>query len=424
MKRASLGRYAPDALAFSAFFLVMQFAGCGGAQTPIGAPGAMPLTPAIAPDRSIEHAIEPASFSYRVLYGFPGGSNSGAYPEAGLTNVSGTLYGTTTYGGSGCGGSGCGTVYSVTTSGAQKLLHSFVSDPDGAYPSAGLVNVDNTLYGTTYFGGSGCGGSGCGTVYSISRSDVETVLHRFTNNPDGAFPSANLIDVKGTLYGTTTAGGKYDRGTVFSITTAGTERVLYSFGSGSDGELPYASLIDVKGTLYGTTEDGGSSKDGTVFSISTSGKEKVLYSFRGGSDGELPVAALVKLNGTLYGTTSEGGAYFSYPYDLGGTVFSVTTAGTEHVLHSFGNGSDGTLPYAGLVNVSGKLYGTTPTGGTHAYGTIFSVSTAGRERVVHNFAGGSNDGANPLAGLTDLNGMLYGTTQNGPGHDVGAVFSL
>jgi len=60
------------------------------------------------------------------------------------------------------------------------------------------------------------------------------------------------------LYGTTEFGGTYDNGTVFSVNpNTGAETVLHSFGSGADGEYPIASLIDVKGTLYGTTEEGG-----------------------------------------------------------------------------------------------------------------------------------------------------------------------
>jgi uncharacterized repeat protein (TIGR03803 family) len=44
-------------------------------------------------------------------------------------------------------------------------------------------------------------------------------------------------------------------------------RLLYSFGHGSDGQHPEASLIDVNGTLYGTTFKGGTHGDGTVFTL-------------------------------------------------------------------------------------------------------------------------------------------------------------
>jgi uncharacterized repeat protein (TIGR03803 family) len=66
--------------------------------------------------------------------------------------------------------------------------------------------------------------------------------------------------------------------TVFSISKGGTEHVLYSFRGGSDGEYPAGGLIDVNGTLYGTTVKGGANcgkgySCGTVYSISTAGKE-------------------------------------------------------------------------------------------------------------------------------------------------------
>jgi hypothetical protein len=33
---------------------------------------------------------------------------------------------------------------------------------------------------------------------------------------------------------------------------------LHNFAGGSDGALPFSALIDVNGTLYGTTSEGGS----------------------------------------------------------------------------------------------------------------------------------------------------------------------
>jgi uncharacterized repeat protein (TIGR03803 family) len=62
-----------------------------------------------------------------------------------------------------------------------------------------------------------------------------------------------LIDVDGTLYGTTVSGGLEGGGTVFKITTSGTESVVYSFGGGSDGAYPYGGLVHFAGALYGTT---------------------------------------------------------------------------------------------------------------------------------------------------------------------------
>jgi uncharacterized repeat protein (TIGR03803 family) len=244
----------------------------------------------------------------KVLHRFGGGDSDGARPFAGLIEVNGTLYGTTQWGGSGkcaneSGDSGCGTVYSISTSGKEKMLYSFARGSDGANPDASLIDVNGTLYGTTARGGaSACSGNGCGTVYSISTTGAEKVLYSFAGGSDGANPVAGLIDVKGTLYGTTSGGGSSDNGTVYSISTTGTEEVLYSFRGYSYGGEPLAPLIDVKGALYGTTAYG------TVYSISTTGAETLLYHFTGEKSGESPAAPLIVVNDTLYGTTTKGGS--------------------------------------------------------------------------------------------------------------------
>jgi uncharacterized repeat protein (TIGR03803 family) len=100
----------------------------------------------------------------------------------------------------------------------------------------------------------------------------------------------------------------------------------------------------------------------------------VLYSFAGGSDGNGPHAGLVDVGGTLYGTTVWGGAYATTYGEHGGTIFSVTRGGKEKILHSFGSGTDGTAPYASLIDVNGTLYGTTLAGGTSGNGTVFALS--------------------------------------------------
>ena len=157
------------------------------------------------------------------------------------------------------------------------MLHSFGGKGDGVLPRAGLTDLNGTLYGTTENGGNGaCGSTSCGTVFSITTSGIETVLHNFAGGTDGAAPFDDLLDVNGTLYGTTEGGGTSNAGTVFSIKPSGKEAVLYSFKGGkTDGAHPWAGLTNVNGTLYGTTVNGGATADGTVFSITLSGKEAV-----------------------------------------------------------------------------------------------------------------------------------------------------
>ena len=93
------------------------------------------------------------------------------------------------------------------------------------------------------------------------------MLHSFKGGLDGSSPTAGLIDVHGTLYGTTQRGGAKHAGTVFEVRRSG-ERVLYSFNGGTDGAQPIAGLIDVHGTLYGTAySGGGASNAGTIFEV-------------------------------------------------------------------------------------------------------------------------------------------------------------
>src|SRR5580698_1324905 len=254
-----------------------------------------------------------------------------------------------------------------------------------------------------------------------SNIQKETVLHNLlddTQDGDGLAPKADLTNVGGTLYGTTEFGGTHSCGsayntcgTVFTLTTSGTESVLHSFAGQSDGQWPLAPLTNVGGTLYGTTSEGGAYFGGTVFKITKSGTESVLYNFAGPRDGDgsQPIAGLTNVGGTLYGTTYDGGEGYCY-YDSGcGTVFSVTTSGTERVLYRFAGGSDGASPEGGLTNMGGVLYGTTYSGGANNYGVIFAVLKQGSEYVLYSFAG-DYDGSNPFAGMIDVNGTLYGTT--------------
>jgi uncharacterized repeat protein (TIGR03803 family) len=363
------------------------------------------------------------STNYRVVYSF-GAAPDGNYPHSDLIGAGGTFYGTTFAGGAYyCGSNRCGAVFSITTGGAEKVLHSFGNGTDGFFPFAGLTTVDGTLYGTTGNGGAYRAGTG-GTVFSITTGGNEKVLHSFGSGADGSGPTADLINVKGALYGTTGAGGAYNAGTVYSITTSGTEKVLYSFTGGADGDIPQTGLIDVGGKLYGTTLIGGAHNNGTVFSITTRGRESVLHSFRAnGTDGERPEAGLTDVSGTLYGTTiAGGGSQCASGYGCG-TVFSITTDGTEKVLYRFRGGSDGASP-GGLTNVKGSLYGTTAAGGgTQNGGTVFSITTGGSENVLHRFGKGT-DGFQPLADVNYRGGSLVGTTYLGGVYGIGTIFSL
>jgi uncharacterized repeat protein (TIGR03803 family) len=113
-------------------------------------------------------------------------------------------------------------VFKVDTSGNETVLHSFTNTPDGAGPFTGRLVMDEegNLYGTTVNGGDlTCNsGYGCGVVFKLDTTGKEIVLHSFTNTPDGANPQAGVImDKRGDLYGATSGGGAYGYGTVFKV---------------------------------------------------------------------------------------------------------------------------------------------------------------------------------------------------------------
>lgn len=199
-----------------------------------------------------------------VLYAFAGGAD-GAYPAASLIRgIDGNFYGTTTEGGV----HGIGAVFKVTPAGAETVLYSFAGQSDGYYPTAGLIqDIQGNFYGTTQEGGS----YGNGTVFKVTATGTETVLHSFGGYPsDGAAPYAGLVQgLNGTFYGTTESGGANNLGTVFKLTATGTETVLHSFAGGADGANPQAGLAqNAYYGFYGTTEGGGANNKGTVYFIS------------------------------------------------------------------------------------------------------------------------------------------------------------
>ncbi|HEY3637755.1 MAG TPA: choice-of-anchor tandem repeat GloVer-containing protein [Rhizomicrobium sp.] len=206
------------------------------------------------------------------------------------------------------------------------------------------------------------------------------------------------------------------------------ERVIHSFGSTqTDGGFPLATLLNVNGKFYGTTGQGGAnSQGGTVFSLDPkTGKEKVLYSFCSAPlcrDGTQPRAGLIEMSGLLYGTTSGGGA------NGGGVVFSVDPVfGLEKVVYSFcsqQNCTDGEQPFGGLFAAKGMFYGTTVAGGANGEGTVFALDpNTGQAQVLHAFGAGM-DGASPRATLIGVRSKLYGTTDLGGANNGGTVFSL
>jgi uncharacterized repeat protein (TIGR03803 family) len=240
--------------------------------------------------------------TFAVVHTFEGAD--GSNPSAPLASAGGRIFGTTLY------GPGNGTAFELTRKGELTVIHDFGGSPDGAGPFSNLTELNGVLYGTTSAGGA----NSQGTIFSIAADGHETVLHSFEGPDDGRFPLSGMVAMDGVLYGATAAGGDGSCnggsgcGVVYSFDpSTGTFATVYRLSDAS-GWYVSANLLPVRGTLYGTAPDGGAHGWGTVFAVKPTGEFKVLYSFTGGADGGAPRAALSLVDGLFYGTASSGGA--------------------------------------------------------------------------------------------------------------------
>jgi uncharacterized repeat protein (TIGR03803 family) len=317
-----------------------------------------------------------------------------------------------------------------------SVLFAF-SGANGATPQSGLIaDSAGNLYGTTWGGGR----KGLGTVFKLSAPPVgeyrwtRTALTVFSDS-DGAQPYAGLMAAAdGSLFGTTTAGGKFNAGTIFRLTPPisgnepWTRTVLHEFGD-HDGRAPYSGLIaDGAGNLYGSTTAGGAQPNsaGTIFRLSppadgsTKWRLKVLYDFTGAHDLNSPIGSLVFDHaGNLYGTLASykviGGAVFELsPPQAGASRWAYST------IFRF-DGRNGSNPYGTLlIDQAGNLFGTSGlvSGGYNDAGLIYELSppspgstkwTRSILKVLH-----GRNGSLPYAGLVaDTAGNLYATTYFG-----------
>lgn len=391
--------------------VIALLAGCGESQPPIGAPGMIPQA-----TQSQGLRVASVGPSFRVLYDFRR-NGDGAYPYGRLVDVGGLLYGA-----AGSGEQNGGLVFVIAPSGKERVLFY----PKNGFAPAHLIALHRVLYGTTR-----------STVFSLTLTGMERTLYNFNFGKDES-PSSLLITANRTFYGTASSFSRHrpSDGPIFKINHSGVVRVLYRFPrDGSKGAYPI-SLLLLNGTFYGTTEEGGVYDYGTVFALGPSGALRVVHSFGEGNDGAGPGGGLIAIDGVLYGTTEGGGSGLHCSFPSGppssigcGTIYSVTPSGEEHVLYNFQNGADSAFPSGNLIDVAGTLYGTAAGDPADTFyqvgGSVFSITRSGTFRALHTFSiRGNKDGANPAAGLTELNGTLYGTTQYGGKYDKGTVFQL
>lgn len=208
-----------------------------------------------------------------------------------------------------------------------------------------------------------------------------------------------------------------------SFCAAQTVTTVYNFaGTKTSGQTPwYVTLVQgTNGSLYGTTYNGGASGLGTVFSVTTSGTETLLYSFKGGTkDGANPTGGLtLGTDGNFYGTTRQGGT------GTQGIVFKMTTAGVITILHNFNSAVDGAFPWGPPILASdGNFYGTTSGGGSKGSGIVYQITSSGTFTTIYKFD--INHGFSPIAPPTQgTDGYLYIPVSQGGTNFCGTIVQM
>ncbi|HXB83167.1 MAG TPA: choice-of-anchor tandem repeat GloVer-containing protein [Candidatus Acidoferrum sp.] len=299
-----------------------------------------------------------------------------------------------------------------------QVLNSFNGTDEGAYPTGSITSWLKLLYGTA----SGGGKYGFGAIFRARPDGKDNYpLHYFDGKQEGCTPMGGVtFGYRSSIfYGTTKSCGNSTKGgTIWSehISSRNIE-VLHAFDLASDGGNPESAPVQVGDTLYGTTRNGGAHGRGTLYRIDMkTAAFKVVHAFGEGTDAGYPMGGLVELGGKLYGTSYVGGSLRL------GTVYEFDPKNdTEEVLHEF-NGDDGERPTVPLLSWDGALYGVTPIGGARFAGTIFKIDPAnGNETTLYNFG---NDAFAPDGSLIMWKDALYGTTRRGgkSGKDLGTIF--
>jgi uncharacterized repeat protein (TIGR03803 family) len=303
--------------------------------------------------------------AYNPSSGFYDGS-TGIEPNPGLLLVSNTFYGTTFAGGH----YDAGTVFKINPDGSGLSLLKESAFTNGLSPSSGLTLYNNVLYDTTTGGGTNL--NAYGTVFEIGLNGQGfSNIYQFTNLES---PYGGVAVSSNGVFGFTHGGGRYGDGYVYRVGGTGFAD-LFDF-AGTNGWVSYATPTLSGNTLYGVTFQGGTNDAGNIFRIDTDGQNFTnLYNFSpadgANTDGVQPyeLSGLILSGNTLYGTTSLKGSGGQ------GTVFKVSTSGTDYtVLHSF-QYSDGAQPWQ-LVLSGGNLFGVAEYGnqGTSAgVGSIFQI---------------------------------------------------
>jgi uncharacterized repeat protein (TIGR03803 family) len=301
--------------------------------------------------------------------------------------------------------------YTFTCIGSQEVGPC----PNGARPYTILQGSNGNFYGTAVLSEIGPSNSG-GTVFSVTRKKVFTVLYTFlpgpqNNYPNGAGPGLMIQGPDGMLYGSAPAGGINNHGSLFRVNTDGSGfQVLHLFCSEpncADGDYPTALVVGADGNLYGTTIYGGAGQTGSctggacgaIFQvIPSSGDYNVVFSFTDPqTQGLNPTSLILGPNGSLYGDSGP----FLFEFTPSSNAFQVTDFPLVDGIPAVGN------PAA--VGPNGNIYGLYSVYGINGEGVFeFDVNgEQGNDVQLFPFYNTIPDGGTPEQVILGSDGNLW-----------------
>lgn len=281
---------------------------------------------------------------------------------------------------------------------------------------------DGSLYGVTILGGAN---QFDGVLYKIDRAGTFSVVHHFSDAPDGAIPGRLILGSDGNIYGLTGSGGAIlESGTVYQVDSADNYSVLHSFNSQVDGAGPVFLMEASDGFFYGTAATSGNPNpacpnhkaQGTFFRMDSTGNVTPLHTFCETTDGSIPNGVVEVSPGQFYGTCLEDGPLQAetgngtlWKSDASGNVDLVRVFGTHTVINSEPN-----EPLGLVLASDGLLYGVSNGGGAFSNGAIYRSDLNGNVTTLHSFNDLGTSGADPDANFTlGHDGFFYGTASTG-----------
>jgi uncharacterized repeat protein (TIGR03803 family) len=228
---------------------------------------------------------------FTVLHTFTN-SGTGDGPSNNLVSVNGELYGVTEG----------GVLYKITKTGHYTGLQGV----PGTNNQADLTRDSaGNIYGETRT-----------SIFKLDTAGNLSGIYSFT---DDTSPVGHLIlGTSGTITGAAATSAPDPCGEVFRLEGDGTLKVLHHFDAadGAEGCDTETGLIDMGGTLYGTTTEGGASvcvtayvpsSCGVLYQISNTGVYTVVHSWNGTDGGGAQDEMTKGSDGSVYGITKFGG---------------------------------------------------------------------------------------------------------------------